>query len=70
MAIFSKYKTYIAAAGLAGMALYQLSQGDIQGSITSLLAAAAAVGLRSETAPFIPVAARPGEAAPQSFKQY
>lgn len=39
-------KTYLAAAGLAGLALYQLSVGEYEAAWTSLMAAAAAAGLR------------------------
>ncbi len=52
--ILSKYKTYIAAAGLAGLALYQASTGDYQHAMQSFLAALAAAGLRHETAPAAP----------------
>lgn len=40
------YKTYLAAAGLVGLGIYQLSQGDIQGAIHSFGEALAAFGLR------------------------
>jgi hypothetical protein len=40
------YKTYIAAAGLLGLAVYQFSQGDIDGAIQNVLAAFAAFGMR------------------------
>jgi hypothetical protein len=39
-------KTYLAAAGLAGLALYQASTGDYVGAYTSLMGALAAVGIR------------------------
>lgn len=39
-------KTYLAAAGLAGLALYQVSTGDYVAAYTSLMGALAAVGLR------------------------
>lgn len=42
----SGYKTYIAAAGLAGLALYQISQGDIPGAYQSLMTALGAAGVR------------------------
>lgn len=45
--VLSGYKTYIAAAGLLGLAVYQLSQGDLNGALQNLLAALAAFGLRS-----------------------
>ena len=47
MNVLSGYKTYLVAAGLFGLALYQVSQGDYQAAIQSLLAALGAVGLRS-----------------------
>jgi hypothetical protein len=40
------YKTYVAAAGFAGLALYQFTQGDATAGFQSLLAALGAVGLR------------------------
>lgn len=40
------WKTYLAAAGLVGLALYQLSQGQVEAALQSLLAALAAAGLR------------------------
>jgi hypothetical protein len=44
------YKTYIAAAGLLGLAIYQASVGQIEAAIQSLLAALAAFGLRNAVA--------------------
>jgi len=41
------YKTYIAAAGLVGLALYQFSQGQIEQAIQSVLGAMAAFGIRN-----------------------
>lgn len=43
----SGYKTYIAAAGLLGLAVYQLSQGQYEAAGQTFLAAWAAAGLRS-----------------------
>jgi len=40
-------KTYVAAAGLLGLAIYQFSLGNYEAAIQSLLAAAAAAGLRN-----------------------
>ncbi len=40
------YKTYIAAAGLAALAFYQFSMGDVPAAIQSVMAALAAAGLR------------------------
>jgi hypothetical protein len=49
MAIFSLltgFKTYLAAAGFVGLAVYQVSQGQIDPSIQSALSALMALGLR------------------------
>jgi hypothetical protein len=49
MAIFSLltgFKTYLAAAGFVGLAVYQVSQGQIDPSIQSALSALTAIGLR------------------------
>lgn len=40
------WRTYLAAAGLLGLALYQFSQGDIQAGVQSFLGALAVFGLR------------------------
>ena len=40
------YKTYLGAAGLFGLALYQLSQGDYQAAFESFGQALIAAGLR------------------------
>ena len=40
-------KTYIAAAGLFGLAMYQFSVGSYEAGFQSLLAAATAAGLRN-----------------------
>jgi hypothetical protein len=40
------YKTYIAAIGLVGLAVYQFSQNQFDAGVQSLLAALAAAGLR------------------------
>lgn len=50
MNIINGYKTYIAAAGLLGLALYQFSAGDIPSAIQSIMAALAAFGLRQAIA--------------------
>jgi hypothetical protein len=50
MAVLTKWKTYLAGAGLLGLALYQVSQAQYQEGITSVLAALAALGLRHELA--------------------
>jgi hypothetical protein len=44
--LINGYKTYLAAAGLFGMALYQFSQGQFDQASQSFLAALAAAGLR------------------------
>jgi len=43
-------KTYIAVAGLVGLAIYQFSQQQYDQAFQSLLAAAAAAGLRNAIA--------------------
>lgn len=53
MAIFSLlsgYKTYLAAAGFLGLAVYQFSTGDFQNAVQSVMAALGAAGLRSAVA--------------------
>lgn len=42
----SGYKTYLAAAGAFGLALYQASQGSYQAALQSFIAALGLVGLR------------------------
>ena len=44
------YKTYIAALGLLGLAIYQASTNDYTEAFQSLMAALAAAGLRSAIA--------------------
>jgi hypothetical protein len=46
MDMLNGYKTYLAAAGLIGLALYQFSQGSVDLAFQSLLGALAAFGLR------------------------
>ena len=48
--LVSGYKTYIAAAGLAGLALYQASTGDYPQAFQMLMSALTAAGLRSAIA--------------------
>jgi hypothetical protein len=51
MSLLSKlnqFKVYLAAAGLAGLAVYKLSQSDYHGASEAFLAALAAAGLRHE----------------------
>jgi hypothetical protein len=50
LTLLSGYKTYIAAAGLAGLAVYQLSQGQFEPALQSVLGALTAVGLRHAVA--------------------
>lgn len=40
------FKTYLAAAGMFGLALYQFSSGEYDTAWTSLMAALAAVGIK------------------------
>lgn len=40
-------KTYIAALGLLGLAIYQASTGEYQAAVQSVIAALAAAGLRN-----------------------
>ncbi|VTS05335.1 hypothetical protein [Tuwongella immobilis] len=54
MNFLSGYKTYIAALGLAGLALYQLSQAQFELAMQSFLAALAAAGLRDAVAKSTP----------------
>ena len=44
------YKTYFAAAGLFGLALYQFSQGQFEVAMQSLMAALASFGLKDALA--------------------
>jgi len=48
--VLDGWKTYIAAAGLFGLALYQFSQGQFEVAIQSLMAAFAAVGVKHAVA--------------------
>ena len=48
--VLSGWKTYLAAAGLAGLAVYQVSQKDYTTAYTTFLAALAAAVLRSAIA--------------------
>lgn len=41
------YKTYLAVAGLIGLAIYQASVGQYEQAIQTAIAAAAAAGLRN-----------------------
>ncbi|WP_435005179.1 hypothetical protein P12x_003073 [Tundrisphaera lichenicola] len=53
MSILSKlsgYRTYLAAAGLFGLALYKASVGDYQGAVDTLGIAATAAGMRAAIA--------------------
>lgn len=44
------WKTYIAAVGLLGLAVWNFSQADYQTGMTNFLAALAAFGIRSAMA--------------------
>lgn len=46
MTLASGWKTYLAAAGLFGLALYQASEGNYPAAIQSALAGLAALGIR------------------------
>ncbi len=50
LTIGSGWRTYLAAAGLLGYALYQASTGDYAAAWQSLMAALAAFGLRQAIA--------------------
>jgi hypothetical protein len=46
MEMLNGYKTYLAVAGLLGLALHQFSQGSVDLAFQSLMGALAAFGLR------------------------
>ena len=46
----SGFKTYLAAAGLFGLALFQFSQGNVEAAIQSALGGLTALGLRNAIA--------------------
>jgi hypothetical protein len=46
MNILNGYKTYLAAAGLIGLSIYQFSQGQYETAFASFNAGLAALGLR------------------------
>jgi hypothetical protein len=48
--LLNGYKTYIAAVGLIGLAIYQVSTGQYNMAFQSILAGLAAAGLRSDMA--------------------
>lgn len=50
LGILDGYKTYIAAAGLLGLSVFQFSTGQISFGLQTLFAALAAAGLRSAIA--------------------
>lgn len=55
--VFAGKKTYVAAAGLVGLAVFQYTVGDYLGLTQSVLAALAVFGLRSAlTQPPVPPA--------------
>jgi hypothetical protein len=47
LSVLNGYKTYIAAAGLLGLSLFQFSTGQVAPAIQTLLSALAMAGLRS-----------------------
>ena len=50
MNVLNGYKTYIAAAGLFGLALYQLSTGNVETAVQSFLGGLAVLGVRNAIA--------------------
>lgn len=46
LVLIDGYKTYIAGAGLVGLAIYQASQGDYKTALETFSAGLAAIGLR------------------------
>ena len=48
--LLNSYKTYIAAVGLIGLAVYQTSTGQYNMAFQSILAGLAVAGLRSDMA--------------------
>jgi len=54
MNVLNGYKTYLAAAGLIGLAVYQLSQGQFELAAQNFLAGFAAFGLRNALPPAPP----------------
>lgn len=50
LSLVNGYKTYIAAAGLMGLSMYQVSAGQYDQASQTFLAALAAAGLRSAIA--------------------
>ena len=48
--VLSGFKTYLAAAGLVGLAIFQASTGQYEQAVQSVLAALTAAGLRSAIA--------------------
>lgn len=57
-------KTYLAAFGLAGLAFFQYSTGDLAGAVQSALGALTAFGLRSAIAQAITPPPPPEQPAP------
>ncbi|MGE3820969.1 MAG: hypothetical protein AB7I30_16275 [Isosphaeraceae bacterium] len=50
LSLFSGYKTYVAAVGLMGLAIYHVSLGEFETAAQAFLAALAAAGLRDAIA--------------------
>jgi hypothetical protein len=46
MAFLTGYRTYVAAAGLLGLGIYQITQGQIEAGLASLGQALGLFGLR------------------------
>jgi hypothetical protein len=54
--VLNGYKTYLAAIGLVGLAVYQASTSQYEQAVQSFLAALATVGLRHAVAKQAPMA--------------
>lgn len=50
LSLLNGYKTYLAAVGLIGLAIYHASIGEIEAATQAILAALAAAGLRDAIA--------------------
>ena len=54
LGVLNGYKTYIAAAGLVGLSLFQFSTGQVPLAIQTLFSALATAGLRGAIAQIKP----------------
>lgn len=50
LGVLDSYKTYLAAAGLVALALFQVHAGRFEPAVQSALSALVAIGLRNELA--------------------